>query len=99
MRKKKNIEEELNEFLKKWDVDKMIAFLADVIPLIELYDVDEKNNWLRDLVGKENELNVRVIRTIYLISRLAEFHGADLCGVKINFKDLWKRLENCLKEE
>jgi len=99
MRKKKNIEEELNEFLKKWDVDKMIAFLADVIPLIELYDVDEKNNWLRDLVGKENELNVRVIRTIYLISRLAEFHGADICGVKINFKDLWKRLENCLKEE
>lgn len=93
MRKKKTIEDEVNEFLEYWDCDQMCAFLRDVIPLFELYDVDEQDDWLRDRVGEEDERNVRLIRTVYLISRIAEFHTGYLASVKVNFKNIHQRLE------
>lgn len=93
MKKKKTIEDELNAFLEKWDCNQIIAFLKDIIPLFELYNVDDENDWVVDEVGVENERNVRLIRTVYLISRIAEFHTGKLATVNVQFKDLYKRLE------
>lgn len=92
-RKKKTIEDQINEFLEIWDFKQMSSFLQDIIPLFELYDVDEENDWVKDSVGEENTQNVRLIRTVYLVSRIAEFHAGKLCNIKIEHKDLWKRLE------
>ena len=93
MARKKTLEQEINEFLEKWGCDHMMAFLKDIIPLIDLYNVDEDDDWVRDCVGEENLQNVRLIRTVYLISKIAENHCAMLASVKINFKNMWKRLE------
>lgn len=93
MKSKKTLEQEINEFLESWDADQMCAFLRDIIPLFELYDVEEESDWVRDAVGAENERNVRLIRTVYLISRIAEFHTGKLASVKMNFKNLYQKME------
>ncbi len=90
---RKTLEEEINEFLQLWDCEKQTAFLRDIIPLFELYDVEEEDDWVKQVVGEDNERNVRLIRTVYLISRIAEFHAGKFCTINIRFKKLWKRLE------
>jgi hypothetical protein len=95
MRIKKTLEQEINDFLEKWDANQLCNFLRDIIPLFELYDVEDENDWVKDAVGEENESTVRLIRTIYLISRIAEFHAGPLASIKMNFKDLHRRMEKC----
>lgn len=93
MRSKITLEEEINAFLEKWDADQMRNFLRDIIPLFELYDVEDEGDWVTDIVGESDERNVRLIRTVYLVSRIAEFHAGTLANIKMNFKDLYKRME------
>ena len=95
MRKKRTLEEEINDFLDKWDCKQQIAFLRDIIPLFELYDVEDEDEWVEKNVGgdEENVRTVRLIRTVYLVSRIAEFHAGKLCTLKIDFKDLYQRME------
>ncbi len=90
---KKTTRELINLFLEDWDCEAMQSFFRDAIPLIELYDVEESDDWLKDKVGEDDERNVRLIRTVYLVSRIAEFHAPRLCSLKIKYKDLWKKLE------
>jgi hypothetical protein len=90
---KKTIEQEINDFLSSFGEKELISFLRDIIPLFELYDVEDENDWVKDAVGEENEQNVRLIRTVYLMSRIAEFHTGKLSMIRMRFKDLWKRME------
>lgn len=91
---KKTLEEEINEFLDVWDCKQMVAFFKDIIPILELYDVDDEDDWVKDHVGEDNVRNIRLIRTAYLVSRLAENHSGKLAATKINFRNFWKRMEN-----
>jgi hypothetical protein len=95
MGKKRSLEEEINDFLESWDCKQKIAFLRDIIPLFELYDVEDEDDWVEKAVGgdKENVRTVRLIRTVYLVSKIAEFHAGRMCTIKGRFKDLWKRME------
>lgn len=99
MAKKKSIEDEINDFLNDWGCKEMIAFLRDIIPLFELYDVEDENDWVKQKVGEEDERNVRLIRTVYLVSKIAEFHAGKLCSLKMRYKDLWKKMENHKMEQ
>lgn len=90
---KPTLEEEIRLFLKSWNCEKQVNFLRDLVPIFELYDVDSHNNWLSDTVGPEDLHNIRLVRTVYLISRLAEFHAADLCFLKNKFRYIYRRLE------
>lgn len=93
MRKKKDIQTEINEFLEYFDCQKMTNFLRDIIPLFELYDVEDEDDWVKEAVGEENERNVRLIRTVYLMSKIAENHSGALASIRMNFKEIWKRIE------
>lgn len=91
---KKTLELEINEFLEVWGSEQLISFVKDLIPLFELYHVDEDDDWLRDQVGQFDKRNVRLIRTVYLMSQIAERHSAKLCHINARFKNIWKRLED-----
>lgn len=95
---KKPIEKEIEEFLELWGCKEMISFLRDIIPLFELYDVEDEDDWVKEAVGELDERNVRLIRTVYLMSRIAEFHAGRLCNLKIRYPDLYKRIEKLQKE-
>ena len=100
MPKKRPLDQEINEFLQEWDSKRLISFLQDTIPLFELYDVQDEGDWVEDVVGGDAETvrNVRMIRTVYLISRIAEFHAGKLCLINIRFKNLWQRMEKEVNE-
>lgn len=90
---KKTIEQEINEFLIDWDRPQMESFIRYIDALSKLYHVDENGDWVEEAVGEENAREVRVIQTIYLISRMAEFHAGRLVSMNIKHKKLWLRLE------
>lgn len=90
---KKDLQQEINEFLEIFDVKSLISFLECTIPLTELYDVDESKDWVEDYVGKDQASTIRMIRTVYLISKLSEISGGKIATVKAKFGNLWQRLE------
>lgn len=94
MKTKKTIEQQINEALEVWNCKQLCAFLRDIIPLFELYDVEDEEDWVKDAVGEENERNVRLIRTVYLISRIAEFHAGALVNFKVRFPNIYQKMEN-----
>lgn len=93
MKKKATLEDQINAFFEYWDCDKNMALLRDIEPLLRLYDVDEGDDWLKKEVGEEDERNVRLIKTAYLVSRLVDLHVSEFISIKYDFKDLWKRIE------
>lgn len=93
MKKKRTLEEEINEFMKDWDHRALTRFFEDVYPLIELYKVEQGNDWVEDIVGKEETRTIRIIRTVHLLSKIADYHATRLCKSKVAFKDLWRRME------
>ena len=95
---KKTIERELEEFLQLWDFEQLTEFFRDVIPLFELFDCEDESDWVTVEVGVENEQNVRLVRTMYLISRIAEKHTAKLARMKSEHKGLFKRLEKIAED-
>ena len=90
---KNSIEEQINNALDFWNCEKQIDFLRDIIPLFELYDVEDESDWVKDAVGEENERNVRLIRTVYLVSKIAESHAGVLASFKMKFPNLYRKME------
>lgn len=90
---KKDIVQEIESFLHQWDQKTHVEFLKSIIPLVDLYDVEKEDDWVKDAVGEENEQNVRLIRTVYLISKFADFHSSKIALMNVRFKKLWKKLE------
>lgn len=95
---KHNIEEEINSFLEFWDCKQMVDFLQKLSPLLELYDVYDEDDWIMLKVGEENTDNVRLIQTVYLISKLAESYSSVFCKIKITYPKLWKRMEKHIED-
>lgn len=91
---KKTIEEEINDFLDVWGSEEMISFFNDLLPLFILYNIDiDEQDWVEKEVNLEDVQSVRVAQTAYLLIRFAEKHAGKLCSLKIQFKDLPKRME------
>ena len=103
-RAKKTIDVKINDFLADWDHVDMKNFLEACGEVFFLYDVDENDDWVRKEINPEstdNDLaNVRMIRTIYLVSKMADLYAGKLCNLKIKHPKLWKDLENeCDKKD
>lgn len=93
MKPKKSIQDEINDFLCLWGFDQITSFMKDLFPLLDLYNVDEGDDWLKEIVEEEDVRNVRLVRTVYLMSKICEFHGNRMSSTNNNFKHLWKRME------
>jgi hypothetical protein len=90
---KLTVEDEINGLLHMFRKEDLSCLLTDVLPLLELYNVADDNDWLRDAVGEDDSKNVRLIRTVYLLSWFAERNVSKLASIKVHFKGLWKRIE------
>ncbi len=95
--KQKTLEQEINDFLDEFGFAQQNLLLQDLYDLFHIYDIDEQGN-LKGVVEADDERNVRLIRIVYLLSRIAEFHAAKLVTCKIKFKDLWRRMEKIKTE-
>lgn len=89
----KNIEQEINDFVKLFGQKEIIEFMEKCIDILELYDVDEEEDWVVDSVGKDQATNVRIIRTIYTISKIADSFASRFKTLNIMHPQLWRKLE------
>ena len=96
-RKKKTIEDEINEFLEIFDSKCLGDMFEDFCELFRLYDIDDKEDWLAIRVGPENCRQVRLIRTCYLISKIAENNSSRLFKIKTTFPYFYRKLEEHAK--
>lgn len=92
-KEKVTLEYEIVDFLHTWGSSHMRQLILDLYPLLQLYDVDEEDDWLKDVVGELDVDNVRLIRTVYILSRFAENHAGKLVELNVKFKKLWKKME------
>lgn len=90
---KKTIEREINDFLLEWDYHQISEFFRYIQPLLELYDITDDKDWVAEQVGEDDATNVRLIRTVYIMSRMCEEFAGRFVTINCKFKDLWKRLE------
>lgn len=96
----KNIDQELHEFLSEWDVKSFSAFLKDVMPITELYQLDDDDTLsLQKYIDGDQEHvdTVIMVRTAYLMSRFVDFHAGKLLSLRTSFRGFWKRLEESAK--
>ncbi len=77
----------------------MFDIIQDFLPLVELYNFDEKEDWVKDAVGKDDVDAVRFVRTVYLLSRFASLHSGKLLTIKTCFKDLHLKMEKTIVHE
>lgn len=93
MSNKKPLPEQIEGFLDIWDLDALLGLMGILAELFVLYDVDEADDWLKKEVEAPDVNNVRLVRTVYLISRLGEFYAGKLCRSNVAYKDLWRKIE------
>jgi hypothetical protein len=97
-KEKKTIEQQINEFVQLWAAEDLMKLFEEFEPLHYLYDVTEEDDWVERAVGKEDRLNVRVVRTVYLLSRLSEIFAGKFMMTNANFPKLWRKLEEIKHE-
>jgi len=91
---KKKIDEEINEFLQMWGCDEIVGFTKSIIPLFDLYDLDENDDWKEKIDGdEENQRNVRLISTVYHMSKISDLFSKKLSKIKKRHENLWQRME------
>lgn len=90
------LEEEINQFVEDWTAEKLIELFKDIFPLCELYDADEKYDWVEDIVGCEQRDEIRLVRTAYLVSKIADRHAGKLAHMKAKYPKLWQRMEKVI---
>lgn len=93
MKKRKPIREEVNEVIEIFDYKTLVSMFQEIQELLQLYDVTEDEDWLENLVGEDSRDEVRLIRTCYIASRMAERFAGRLCMLKMKHPNFWKRLE------
>ena len=95
MSKYKTLEEEINLFLQEWTYEDQYSLFSDLIPLFELYNIENEVDWLEKEIGcdRKHAITVRLVRTVYLVSRIAALHSGRLCSINNQFKNLWHRME------
>jgi hypothetical protein len=98
MNKKQTTSDLIHKALEDWNLEEMFNFIRDIQPILTLYDVDPEDDWLEKEVGKDDCQTVRLIRTVYLISKLAENHAGKLCRLAYRHPMLYKKLEKSLKD-
>lgn len=95
-------EEEIERCFQYFFPDKFREFIKDTVPIFDLFYMhdDGQDDWVEKEVGEENKHTVRAIRTVYLMSKLAEKHAGLLCALKSAHPKLWLRMRKlCGQDE
>lgn len=92
-----NYNKEMSEILGIYNCDKFIQLIEDIHELVVLYNVDDNDDWVRDIVGEDNTRNVRLARTAILLSRLADNHHRLLRRIHRVAPGFWQRAEKLTK--
>lgn len=95
LKKQSTLEDDINDFLTYWDVNQNTKLCHLLEDYYKLYNVTEDDDWVaKEIGGDEQHIStVRLIRTVYLISQIADGFTDMLQCVRKRYPKLWKRLE------
>lgn len=91
--KKVSVNDKVIGILELFGPDRLMEFLTVVQELFALYDVDEAEDWVASKVGEENAREVRLARTAYLLSIIADMHGKYFQKIQRRFPNFYKDAE------
>jgi hypothetical protein len=96
---RKTLEDEIEEFVDVWDAQTLIKLFEFIYPLFKLYDVTESDDWLEEILkDKEDVKNVRICRTVYLLSFMCDVFASKMVSTNVKFKNLHHRMEQLMEE-
>lgn len=88
-----NLNSDMEKILGIYRCDQLISLFEDFYEIVYLYNVDESNDWVRDVIDDCDLRSVRLARTAYLLSRLAHGHSDLLKRVKRVAPGFWQKAE------
>lgn len=92
------MEKNISKFYDIWEAKDLCQFLRHTVSLLELYDIDDEDDWVAKEVGQDNETNVRILRTMYIVVRFAEIFSGKIARTKAEFKGLYQKMEKMGQE-
>jgi flagellar basal body rod protein FlgB len=85
--------QEINDFLEKWDAYSFINLIRALEQLVALYDFDsDEDDLFHQVYGKEDGNTIRMIKTVMILSKLCEDYASKMTTTNMKFKNLYKRL-------
>lgn len=96
MGEKNSLSNQVNGILSLFGPDKLMQFLSDAWELYDLYGRDEDGDWVYDEVGDDVD-HVRLARTAYLLSRLADKSHKSFAKIHRQYPDFHMQAEKVAK--
>lgn len=97
MKKKKSLSDEVCGILGIFSKNEMCSLLQDLEDVYMLYDVDPKEDWVLDAVGEDDEREVRLSRTAYLLSKISVY-ADKLKQIKRKFGGFHQRCKSLVND-
>lgn len=101
MPKETKIEEDVTKILSVYGQDEIIDFMEIAYELLQLYNIDDHHDWVKDQIQcADDEVKVvRITRTAYLLSKLAYGHADLLKKVHRKCPSFWRNAERIANQE
>lgn len=87
------LEKNIQKFFEVWDFEQMNDLARFFIEFLEVFELDKDLDWEKEVLQNEDKRNVKIIRCVYIILKLADLYSGKLLCTKAEFKNLWKKLE------
>ncbi len=94
-KKKKDLSQEILEcFIEVGQYKSLSRFVKDAGEVFKLFMIEKDSDWVQEEVGGDQEHvdNVRIARTVYLMSRIADLHSGYLLNIQTKYPGLWKKI-------
>jgi hypothetical protein len=91
---KRTPEEEINAFLEIWGTDDLLNLLEEISLVFETFYMENTDSPILEGKTDEEIANIRIVRSVYLISKIAELYGGKFCMTKMKVPRLYEKLEN-----
>lgn len=88
-----DLEEKVQMFFEKWSFDEMNDLARFFIEFLEVFELDKDLDWEKEVLANEDVRNVKIIRCMYIVLKMADLYSGKLVATKVEFKGLWRKLE------
>jgi predicted KAP-like P-loop ATPase len=87
------LESNIQVFFDKWSFEEMNDLARFFLEFLEVFELDKEMDWEKEVIANEDVRNVKIIRCMYIVLKMADLYAGKLVATKVEFKSLWRKLE------
>jgi len=87
------LESKIHVFFEKWSFEEMNDLARFFIEFLEVFEIDKDMDWEREVLQNEETRNIKIIRCMYIVLKMADLYAGKFVATKVEFKGLWRKLE------